>query len=74
MADHDTSRDTPSHHPGTRKGEEIADGEGKESGRHDKAGTGKDRPAGGSTARDSTRINPDDEGPIDPESPNLPPA
>lgn len=74
MADQDTSRDAPSHHPGARKGEEIIADEGKEAGRHDKEQAGKDRPAGGSTARDSTRINPDERNPIDPNSPNLPPS
>ena len=74
MADHDTSRDAPAHHPGARKGEEISDDEGKEAGRHDKGQTGQDRPVGGSTARDSTRINADDRNPIDPNSPNLPPS
>lgn len=64
----------PAHDPGTRKGENIADSEGKESGRHDTGGTGAGRPSGGSTARDSTRINPDNENPIDDRSPNMPPA
>ena len=74
MSKQDTSKDSPSHHSGVGKGEEIADRDGKESGRHDKEQTGADRPAGGSTARDSTRINPDAENPIDPNSPNMPPA
>ncbi|HET9529072.1 MAG TPA: hypothetical protein VFQ92_01880 [Blastocatellia bacterium] len=64
----------PTHHPGARKGEEILEDEGKEPGRQDKGETGKGRPAGGSTARDSTKINPEDRNPIDPESPNMPPA
>jgi hypothetical protein len=62
------------HHPGARKGEEIIQDEGKESGRRDKGETGAGRPTGGSTARDSTRVNPENENPIDPESPNMPPA
>jgi hypothetical protein len=74
MADQDTSRDAPTHHPGARKGEDIIDDEGKEAGRHDKEQTGQGRPAGGSTARDSTQINADDRNPIDPNSPNLPPS
>ena len=74
MADHDTSRDAPTHHPGARKGEEILDDEDKEAGRHDKEQTDQGRPAGGSTARDATGINPDDRDPIDPNSPKLPPA
>jgi hypothetical protein len=74
MTDQDTSRDAPAHSPGTGKGEEISDRDGKESGRHDTGTSGAGRPAGGSTARDSTKINPDAENPIDPESPNMPPA
>jgi hypothetical protein len=62
----------PAHTPGTRKGEGIVQEEGKEPGRHDKGETGAGRPAGGSTGRDSTSINPQD--PIDPNSPNMPPA
>jgi hypothetical protein len=72
MSKHDTSHDAPSHDTGVRKGEEIADGEGKEAGRHDKGESGAGRPSGGSTARDSTRINPENENPIDPDSPKMP--
>lgn len=72
MADDQQGTSGPAHTPGTRKGEEILEQDGKEPGRHDKGDTGEGRPAGGSTARDSTRINPQD--PIDPDSPNLPPA
>ena len=64
----------PSHDAGTRKGEDITSSEGKEPGRHDSEGSGAGRPSGESTARDSTRINPDNENPIDDRSPNLPPA
>lgn len=64
----------PAHHPGTRKGEEIKQEEGTEEGRHESGTTGADRPAGGRTSRDSTRINPEQEQPIDPDSPNIPPA
>ena len=60
------------HSPGTRKGEEVKEDEGTESGREDTGTTGADRPAGTRTSRDSTRVNPQD--PIDPESPDLPPA
>lgn len=74
MSEHDTSSDAPTHHPGARKGEEIIKDEGREAGRHDKGQAGADRPAGGSTARDSTAINPEDRDPTDSESPNLPPA
>jgi hypothetical protein len=58
MGDEDTST-APTHTSGTRQGEEIKDEEGKESGRHDAEATHADRPSGGSTARDSTAINPD---------------
>ena len=74
MAQHDTSRDAPSHDTGTGKGEEKVSSDGKESGRHDLGTSHADRPAGGSTARDSTGINPDDKEPIDPNMPNMPPA
>lgn len=73
MGDHDTSADAPSHHSGTRKGEDIKDSDGKESGRHDAESTHADRPSGGSTARDSTSINPDEVG-SGSDSPNMPPA
>lgn len=72
MADDQKGTSGPAHTPGTSKGEEILDQDGKEPGRHDKGETGQGRPAGGSTARDSTSINPQD--PIDPDSPNMPPA
>ena len=63
---------TPAHSPGTRKGEEIKEDDGKESGRDDTGSTGAGRPAGKRDARDSTRVNPKD--PIDPDSPDMPPA
>ena len=73
MGDQDTSADAPTHTTGTRKGENIKDDEGKEPGRHDAGTTHADRPSGGSTARDSTAINP---GKVesDDDSPNMPPA
>jgi len=66
--------DTTAHTPGTRKGEEMIEEDGKEEGRRDTGESGADRPTGTSTARDSTAVNAEDENPIDPESPNLPPA
>lgn len=48
--------------------------ESDEPGRFDKGDTGADRPAGGTTARNSTGINADAEEPIDPDSPSMPPA
>jgi hypothetical protein len=74
MDGHDTTHDSPAHDWGTGKGEEKSSMEGKEGGRHDLSETHADRPAGGSTARDSTTINPDSENPIDPNSPKMPPA
>ncbi len=71
MADQGTSG--PTHTPGTRKGENIKDKDGKESGRQDSGTTGAGRPSGSSTARDSTAINPDDVD-TDTDSPSMPPA
>jgi hypothetical protein len=73
MEDHDTSADAPTHHSGTRKGEDIKDSDGKEPGREDEGTTHADRPAGSSTARDSTAINPDDVESVT-DSPKMPPA
>ena len=55
-----------SHTPGTPKGEERVIHEGREPGRQTK---GPNR-----TARDSTSINPEARGPIDPRMPQMPPA
>ena len=63
----------PTHTPGTRQGEEKRDADGQEPGRHDEGKTGADRPAGGTTARDSSSINPDSVE-SDTEAPNMPPA
>ncbi len=62
----------PTHVGGVRAGNEMATEkeQGKEAGRSDAGTSGADRPAGGSTSRDSTGVNPKD--PIDPESPNFP--
>lgn len=64
----------PVHDSNRRRGEEIIKDEGKEPGRRDERPTGAGRPAGSSTARDSTMVNPDAEDPIDPDSPKMPPA
>ncbi len=74
MKEHDSKSESPSHDWGTGKGEEKSSTEGKESGRHDLGETHAERPAGTSTARDSTSINPENMDPIDPNSPNMPPA
>jgi len=71
MGDEGTSG--PTHSPGVRKGEDVKEEDGKEPGRKDAGATGADRPAGTSTARDSTAINPDD---VESSSggPSMPPA
>jgi hypothetical protein len=54
----------------TRRGEDVASQEGKEPGRYDSGTKGQsDRPYGGSTARDSTGVDPQD--PIDDSAPGL---
>jgi hypothetical protein len=63
MVKQDTTRDAPSHTPGTHRGEEWVR-DHKAPGRE---GTGR-------TARDSTGINPDKRRPIDPRMPEMPPA
>ena len=70
----DTSPEAPAHTPGTGKGEEKATYEGKEAGRHDTGDAGAGRPAGTSTARNSTSVNAEEMEPIDPDMPNMPPA
>jgi hypothetical protein len=58
--------DISSHTPGTPRGEERVQKEGREPGRQDTRF--------GRTARDSTSINPKARDPIDPRMPHLPPA
>jgi hypothetical protein len=64
----------PTHTWGTSKGEEQVSWEGREEGRIRIGHTGAMRPAGKSTPRDVTSINPEDREPVDPESPFLIPA
>jgi hypothetical protein len=73
MEDQDSKATLPTHSPGTRKGENIKDDEGKEPGREDAGTTHANRPAGTSDARDSTAINPED---VESSSggPSMPPA
>ena len=59
--------DISAHTPGTHKGEEMARIKGREPGRDDPMTAWR-------SARDSTGINADDMGPIDPRMPHLPPA
>lgn len=57
----------PIHVPGTQKGEELSRQKGREPGRKERGHTYR-------SARDSTGINPDEQGPIDPRMPDMPPA
>jgi hypothetical protein len=63
MAKQDTTRDKPSHTPGTHKGEEWVQSR-KEPGRENKY----------PTARNSTGINAKNRDPIDSRMPHIPPA
>jgi hypothetical protein len=63
MVKQDVKPDTPSHTPGTHRGEDWSK-HTKEPGREGAA----------ATARSSTGINAKNAGPIDPRMPNLPPA
>jgi len=65
MAEQETTPDAPAHTPGTAKGEEKSEDDGMEPGRDE--GEGR-------TARDSTSINAEERGPIDPRMPDMPPA
>jgi hypothetical protein len=73
MDDHDSKSTLPTHTTGTRQGEDIKDADGKESGREEGETTHAERPSGGSTARDSTAINPDSVE-SDSDMPDMPPA
>ena len=73
----------PVHEPGTRKGEDMPKHQGTEPGRQKgdapDVGPGPGNEAGDTDesyrkARDSTKINPDATSPIDPDSPEMPPA
>lgn len=58
----------PTHVPGTHKGEELVMHRGREPGRD------PNNPRGYRTARDSTSLNAEARGPIDPRMPEMPPA
>jgi hypothetical protein len=66
MARQEVTPDLPSHTPGTPKGEERVQHQGREPGRENEKL--------GRTARDATSINPKARDPIDPRMPHLPPA
>lgn len=57
----------------SRKGEEIKEDDGKESGRHETGSSHADRPTGTKTARDATSINPEDQE-SNTEGKTMPPA
>jgi hypothetical protein len=59
---------SPTHVPGTNKGEELVLKKGHEPGRDERGRKGY------RSARDSTSINADAQGPIDPRMPEMPPA
>jgi hypothetical protein len=67
---HHTKQDEPGHTPGTRSGSRSGGEPGIQSKGRGEAG----RPAGTSTPRFATGINPSRKGPIDPSMPHLPPA
>lgn len=69
----DTDMDKPSHTRGIREGNRPGSF-AQEPGHYDAGETGAGRPMGKATARRSTSISPDSKNPIDPRSPNLPPA
>ena len=59
----------PTHVPGTNKGEELVMKLGREAGRAERGKRGYYR-----SARDSTSLNAESRGPIDPRMPEMPPA
>jgi len=69
----DTKQDAPAHTPGISQGNEPGGIEG-DPGLYPAGDYGAGRPGAKSTARKSTSINPEKRNPIDPNSPNLPPA
>ena len=69
----DTTPDAPAHTPGVSQGNEPG-GIKNDPGLYETGETGAGRPTARSTARKSTGINPEARNPIDPNSPNLPPA
>jgi hypothetical protein len=73
MEEEETKRASdPSHDPGTPAGNEMASGD-SEPGRETTGTNPAGRPTGTATGRFSTGINPEDENPIDPNSPEMPP-
>ncbi len=69
----DTTMDSPSHVNGVSQGNSLG-GIKKDPGLEETGETGAGRPTARSYARKSTGINAKARNPIDPNSPNLPPA
>jgi hypothetical protein len=69
----DTKPDAPAHTPRVRQGNNPG-GTDQDPGLEQTGEVGAGRPSMRSTARKSTGINPEKRNPIDPNSPNLPPA
>ena len=69
----DTTPDVSAHTPGVSQGNEPG-GIAADPGLEETGEIGAGRPSMKSWARKSTGINPDKRNPIDPNSPNLPPA
>lgn len=69
----DVKPDAPSHVPGVAQGNKRG-GVEKDPGLRPTGEIGAGRPTMRSRARKSTGINPEKRNPIDPNSPNLPPA
>jgi hypothetical protein len=65
MERYDSKVELPAHTPGTPKGEELVQRQGREPGREDRDPQ--------RTARDATGINANQRGPIDPRMPQMPP-
>lgn len=74
MAKQQPARERASHSWERDKVEEHSGWQSREVGRIREGSAGARRPAGRSTARDVTSINPHDREPVDPESPFLIPA
>jgi hypothetical protein len=69
----DTTPDKSAHTPGVRQGNEPG-GIEQDPGFYTSGEYGAGRPGAKATARKSTGINAENRNPIDPNSPNLPPA
>jgi hypothetical protein len=74
MVEQDSTPDAPTHTPGTAKGEEQIENQGKEPGRIDTGTNDEGRPTAITTARNSSSVNAKEREPIDPAMPNMPPA